>query len=1249
MKLDLDNEEKRKKKKKIKRKKMSTFTSFPSLEERMNIVSSFMKCVSPTEHQINSLNYFNTYSIQDIIEKNGIITVYPKQKQDSAKSKNVIDIILEDEEDDGDENDDEKYKKTSENSGTRVNIKLENVKITEPNVRENEGEIRRITPHECRLRGFSYESQIFVDIKKTFEHFADDQWRIYKVSTEENVLLTTIPIMVKSNYCVLKDIPEYKLPAMKSCVTELGGYFIIDDNERVIIPHERMAHNQVLVYEVKKTDNKKSPKFSVEVMSDNKKRGKVNTTYVYYEEKSATTRKGKKAKGHEYKSADGFTTNGTQKMCNFLVSLHYTNEKFPVSILFKALGVTSDRDIIECITTDENDIQMISLLKNTVMMAKKIKSKLQALEFIGGKLNSTSQMKDIPAERRANDYLKKELFPHISTDDAPKFAYCKALFLGFMVNQLCSVILGRRALDTRDDFANKRVMIAEMIERLFRDSLCASMKEICSQLEKNYATKRELNVQIALKQNKISQDIKKAMKTGHWVTRSSRGNSKGKAMTGVSQVLNTLNYTSYMSNLRRLNTTSDRDCELSKPCQLDTSQHGVICPAETPEGEQVGKVKNLAIGTYISVGSSDLEIYEILKDLDVVLLENIRPVDIQQMTKIFVNGNWFACVNNPHEIVTTLRMMKRSDHLKFDTGIVWNMAHCSITINTDRGRLLRPLLIINYEMDPITGVEVTPRFGLTEEHMQNLLDPLQRFGYYDLLRVGAIEYVDTKEVTNCMIAQTPKEVYDVLQLAREGKAYVRYTHCEIHASMMLGIGAAQIPFPDHSQAPRNTFVASMCKQSMGVYKLNYRKHRFDRLAHTIVHPHIPIVRTHHYEHLKRGNKVCDGQTCIVAINVGGYNQEDSVIVNQSAIDRGLFRTVSYRVVQDKQQTPSSLLSEEFKKPQRTTTQGLKHSYYGKLDEDGMVAPGQTVSGQDILIGKITPISSIRGGKGKENMRFEYKDSSTGMKPHESGVVDSVLRSTDQDGFHFVKVRVRTMKIPENGDKVASTQGQKGTIGMTYRQEDMPYDTSGIVPDIIVNPHAIPSRMTIGMTLEQLLGIKSCLDGTVGDATAFQEKDDICGDISKALREYGYDDTGLHVLYSGRTGRRLTTRIFMGPAHYQRLKHLAGDKLHGRARGPMQKMTRQPTEGRARNGAQRFGEMERDALLAHGVSGTLRENFVEKSDGYVLTVCGKCGIPAIEKCSECQGVDIRRIKIPYAFKLLWQEMNTAGIDMRLITN
>jgi len=1226
---------------------MTTNNIFPDSETRLDIVTTFMKSVSPVEHQLNSLNHFNTYAIQQIIDRNGSITVYPKQKQD-MKSKH---IILNEEEDNDEEEEDVSIPvptlntPDSENIGTRVIVKLENVKITEPNIQENEGEIRTIYPYECRVRGLSYESQIFVDIKKTFERFTGDQWVIYNVDTEQSVLLTTIPIMVKSNYCVLKDISESAKIKMKSCLTELGGYFIIDDNERVIIPHERMAHNQVLVYEVKKTDNKKTPKYSVEVMSDNKQRGKVNTTYVYYEEKKLSTRKGKKTKGNDYKDTDDSVNFSGQRECNFMISLHYTNEKFPVSILFKALGHITDKDIIECITTNANDSQMISLISHTVFLAKKVKTQRQALEYIGNKLNSTSQMRDIPAEKRANDYLKKELFPHISTDDSPKSSYCKAMFLGTMVNQLSSVILGRRSLDNRDDFANKRVMIAEMIERLFRDSLCASMKEVCSQLEKNYATKRELNVQIALKQNKIAQDIKKALKTGHWVTRSSRGQSNKKALSGVSQVLNRLNFIASMSHLRRLNTTSDRDCELSKPCQLHTSQHGVICPAETPEGEQVGKVKNLAINTYISVSSSDLELYEILKDLDVLLLEDIPPIEIHKMTKVFVNGNWFACVTDPHKIVTSLRLMRRSDHIKFDTGIEWNMSHRSININTDRGRLLRPLLIVNYDEDK-NGMRIKPRFGLTEEHVHKLRDPLERFNYYDLLRVGAIEYIDTKEITNCMVAQNPEEVYKTIQNAYNGEPYLQYTHCEIHASMILGVAAAQIPFPDHSQAPRNTFVSSMEKQSMGEYVLN-PKQRVDRLAHTIVHPHIPIVRTRQYEHLKRGNLVCEGQTCIVAVNVGGYNQEDSVILNQSAIDRGHFRTVSYRVIQDKQQTPSSLLSEEFKKPIRAETHGMKYNNYGKLDNDGMIPPGMIVSGQDIIIGKVTPQTTVRGTKQKEPSRFEYKDSSTTMKPHESGVIDTVIISTDQEGYKFAKVRTRTMKIPEIGDKVASTQGQKGVIGMTYRQEDMPYEINGMVPDLIINPHAIPSRMTISMTLEQLLGAKVCIDGKFGDATAFQEKENICEDISKELRKNGYDDTGLHVLYNGRTGKRLVTRIFMGPAHYQRLKHLVGDKLHGRARGPMQKMTRQPTEGRSRNGAQRFGEMERDALLAHGVSGTLRENFVEKSDGYMMTICGNCGIPAIEKCRECKGVDIRRIKIPYSFKLLWQEMNTAGIDMRLM--
>ena len=496
-------------------------------------------------------------------------------------------------------------------------------------------------------------------------------------------------------------------------------------------------------------------------------------------------------------------------------------------------------------------------------------------------------------------------------------------------------------------------------------------------------------------------------------------------------------------------------------------------------------------------------------------------------------------------------------------------------------------------------------------------------------------------------------------------AYVRpevvmfqYTHCEIHPSMILGICASIIPFPDHNQSPRNTYQSAMGKQAMGVYITNYQL-RMDTLAHVLYYPQKPlgITRAMSYLHFR---ELPSGINATVAIACySGYNQEDSVIMNQSAIDRGFFRSVFYRSYRDEEKKvyfsrTGKTESEQFERPNRETVEGMKRGEYSKLDDDGLVSPGTRVSGDDIIIGKTAPMDE----RPEEMMdaaqaRYTRRDASTPLRASEAGYIDQVLLTTNQDGRKFVKVRVRSVRIPQIGDKFASRHGQKGTIGITYRQEDMPFSREGVTPDIIVNPHAIPSRMTIGHLVECLLSKVSSLTGDEGDATPFTSV--TVDEISKLLQNFGYQKRGFEVMYNGHTGRRLESAIFLGPTYYQRLKHMVDDKIHSRARGPVTLLTRQPMEGRARDGGLRFGEMERDCMISHGVASVMKERLFECSDPFRVHVCDLCGMIAIANLNkgtfECLGcknkTKVSQVFMPYACKLLFQELMAMQIAPRMM--
>ena len=691
----------------------------------------------------------------------------------------------------------------------------------------------------------------------------------------------------------------------------------------------------------------------------------------------------------------------------------------------------------------------------------------------------------------------------------------------------------------------------------------------------------------------------------------------------------------------------------------------MVCPAETPEGQACGLVKNLALMAYVSVGSAQAPVLEFLNEWTLESLEEISPSTIQDSIKIFVNGNWVGIHRDPEHLVKTLRKLRRSDELNFEVSIVRDIRERELRIYTDGGRVCRPVFVVE-----------NGRINLRRHLVQNIyLGDNVGKNWDDLLASGVVEYLDVDEEETAMICMSPADLVDLRNTPEANRYIQSYTHCEIHPSMILGVAASIIPFPDHNQSPRNTYQSAMGKQAMGVYASNYQI-RMDTLANILFYPQKPLVTTRSMEYLKF-RELPAGQNAVVAIACySGYNQEDSVIMNQSAIDRGLFRSMFFRTYTDQEKKNGMTQMEEFAKPSREYTMRMRRGTYDKLDADGLIEPGVLVSGEDIIIGKIVPLDTgatgTTGGSSDTAMlngfasassplaaaaaaqnSMAYRDASTPLRSTENGIVDQVMISKNPEGLKFVKIRVRSIRVPQMGDKFASRHGQKGTVGITYRQEDMPFTAEGITPDIIINPHCIPSRMTIGHLIECLLGKVAALSGTEGDATPFNDL--TVEEISRQLLALGYQPRGFEVLYNGHTGRKLSAQIFIGPTYYQRLKHMVDDKIHARARGPVQIMTRQPVEGRSRDGGLRFGEMERDCMISHGAAAFLKERLFDVSDAYRMHVCDRCGLfavanikRAIYECRACGNrTHISQVRIPYAFKLLCQELMSMNITPRLM--
>jgi DNA-directed RNA polymerase II subunit RPB2 len=1106
-----------------------------------------------------------------------------------------------------------------------VTLEFEKISIRKPTIFENNGAIHPMMPNDARLRNLTYASPLNVDVKvtTTFIDHTRNSIRESNVRIFPNVHLGKIPVMVGSKYCLLHDQKHIHPSAMGECSEDVGGYFIIQGGERAMISMERMSENRPFVFRNGRGNAKEMEVVEIKCIGpDNDQVPKSNTVKIVYHPKN-------------------------QLITMLRATVPRIKTDIPLVILFRALGVLADKDICELILGYDNDPSYDPIVTESILEASSITTQEHALNWLAEHTNSWS----VKSQKQNNvqDIISEELFPQIGGSE---MNYEKACFLAHMTRKVLWTSSQRLPTDDRDGYPNKRVdipgfLLADLFRktynnRMVKDMKAALSKEIHGGSWKATGNWTEIvninNINKIIKSTILDVCLKSSLATGKFGS----GKIGGPSKDGVSQVLNRLNFTSAISHLRRISTPIEKTGKLIAPRKQHNTQWGYICPCETPEGHGVGVIKNMASTASISIFSSPITIYAFIQNLN--KLVSLREATIQQKhdhTRVFLNGSWIGMLLNDDacDVVHTLRDAKRSGKIHINTGIIWKNPFKELWITTEAGRILRPV----YHAAAIREI-AADKTGKLKEQILAIKEWNNLLMWESPTENHLFEYLDAGETEGAYIAMD----YDSCVKDKS------YTHCEIHPSVIFGTAASGIPFPDHNQSPRNAYQCAMGKQAMGVYSLNYRE-RFDAMSHVLCYPEIPMVSPY-MSKFYGAQSLPAGQNIVVAImTYTGYNQEDSNMINRAALDRGRFRSIFYRTYKDEERkNQSSGEEEKFCSPDPVETKHMKNAHYDKLAEDGFVPKDTYVTPDDVLIGKVVPLRVPTGAILPAGAK-KQRDVSKMPRNNESGYVDKIYKNRNGEGYSFVKIRMRQDRIPEIGDKFSSRHGQKGTMGMILNPEDMPQTSTGIVPDIIINPHCIPSRMTIAQLMETLLSKIGCMTGCLGDGSPFNAT--TVEDLSRILRdEYGMEPHGNEIMYNGYTGRMMETSIFIGPCYYQRLRHCSADKLHSRASGPLVMLTRQPAEGRAREGGLRFGEMERDCVVAHGMAEFTKERLMECSDAFSCYTCKDCGLLAIANPEQsiwaCRGcgntTSFSHINIPYATKLLLQELETMCIGSRLIT-
>ena len=1124
-------------------------------------------------------------------------------------------------------------------------------------------------PNDARLRNMTYGITIHYDIDVDFIEYNGGE-KMEQTKTFEKIYLGRFPIMVQSNLCILKGLASEARFNMGECRNDYGGYFIISGKEKVILSQEKFADNMLYVRKYKPDE---LYSYSCEVHSvseDSSKPIRYTSVKIVAPDVS-------------------FTNN------QIVVDVPNVKKPIPLFILMRALGVISDRTIIEyCLLDLNSNSNMIDLFIPSVHDANTIFTQQIALEFIAKftKRQTVSAVQDI---------LMNYFLPHVGEDNFLNKAY----FIGFMVNKLLRVFMGREAPTDRDNFKFKRIETSgSLIYDLFREYYLIQNRNIFLKMDKefyyhpgkyrsNFVSLVEDNIKDFFKDRIVEDGFKKGFK-GNW------GADPNTKRIGLVQDLNRLSWFTQISHLRKINLPLDPTAKVVGPHLLHSTQWGIIDPVDTPDGGNVGLHKHLAITTAVTNGFSSYPIIKWLRaNTPLKLLTECEPSVLSNSTKVFVNGNWVGILDNPIQTTNMLKLFRRNGVIPVYTSISFSYESNIIYIYTDSGRLTRPIFYRDLQIDEngrtkygklsydhgtvkdiiesrkYTWTQVISGFEKKNDNNFNvrnniLYDVSDLYpGHNSLEHIlemfernrAIIDYLDTSEEEAALIATVPSNL----------KSNSYYTHCEIDPSLIFGVMGNSIIYPESNQLPRNVFSCGQSRQAVSVYHSNFQM-RMDKMGVILNYGQTPLIKSRYLEYINKEEQPYGVNAIVAIMSYTGYNVEDAILINEASVKRGIFRTTyytSYEAREESEKVSGNSINTVFANIEsKPNVKGIKEGFdYSKLDAFGLVKENTVIDEKVVLIGEVTNNPEKRG---------YYTDNSKTTKKGQLGFVDKAFMTEGEEGFRIAKIRIREDRAPAIGDKMASRAGQKGTLGLIIPEEDMPFTSDGVRPDLIINPHALPSRMTIGQLVESLFGKACALYGGYGDCTAFATNGANYDTYGPMLTRMGYHNSGNQILYNGYTGEQVYSEIFIGPTYYMRLKHMVKDKINYRATGKRNFLTRQTNQGRANDGGLKIGEMERDGIMAHGLSYFLNESYMVRGDQYYMAVCNKTGAIAIynpdknlflspfadgplvfNKTVEGEqvldaiskfGRSFSLLRIPFALKLMIQELQVMNIQMRIIT-